>query len=290
MTQLANEEAMMSLLPGLRDFTFEPQYWANKLDTIVRTPAVMKSLRRTKDSDVCRSSTSLVDRAFTDHGQGVDYSNKIANLMRTLDVEELHTYTFIEIALAGSVMEAMQSVYLIKSPESAAKATEWVKEVVKRLILTALNKNRLGTSLEMDKGVREGLIEDILIFEKENGLDSSKSPQDRAIAVLDILEKSTFLDTLSNGLSPLDPDNSADTADDGGDDGKNDDDDGDDGNDELETALSTGVEGFNELWNNTYESLIGKMDDSPKVAAAKSLLSIAYVSEIHWQCRDVRVD
>jgi hypothetical protein len=52
MTQVANEEAMMSLLPGLRDFTFEPQYWANKLDTIVRTPAVIKSLQRTKDSNV----------------------------------------------------------------------------------------------------------------------------------------------------------------------------------------------------------------------------------------------
>jgi hypothetical protein len=210
--------------------------------------------------------------------------------MRTLDVEELHTYTFIEIALAGSVMEALQSVYLIKSPESAAKATEWVKEVVKRLIMTALNKGGLATSLEMTKDVREGLIEDILIFEKENGLDSNEPALNRAAAVLAILEKSTFLDALSNGLSPLDPDDSAGTADDGGNDGKSSDDGGDDGNDGLETALSTGVEGFNELWNNTYESLVGRIDDSPKVAAAKSLLSIAYVSKSRRQQRLVRVD
>lgn len=191
--------------------------------------------------------------------------------MRTLDKEEYHTHTQIETSLAGSVAEALQNPYLLKSPENTARATGWVKDSIRHIITAALGEEDFEESLELSSTLRKSIQNDIAKFEKENKLSGNGSAIDRANAILNILESSKLLDGLSNDLSPF-----PESKDDGSEEEADDVIDGEeDATDVTKTAWETGVEGFDEIWDRQYELIFGT---SPKAETAKGVVSIAYVS------------
>lgn len=70
-TEIATKEAMYTLLPGLNHYLLESQDWAAKLDIVIRNLMVIRSLQRTRSSQVSplnapRNSANLCSpRAWT---------------------------------------------------------------------------------------------------------------------------------------------------------------------------------------------------------------------------------
>ncbi|KAJ4376785.1 hypothetical protein N0V86_006903 [Didymella sp. IMI 355093] len=257
--RLATKEAMYYLLPGVRDFTREPQYWADKLDAVVRDPDVIRSLQRTKVSN------------------GIDYANKVANLIRVLDVDHAHTHTQMDTSLAGSITAALQNPYLLKSAENTARTTGWVTDSIRLIIISVLSDEDVVEPLDISNDMRKSIREDLTKFEEEYGLSSTGPALERANAFLKVLQDAKFLDRLSENLSPL-PEASSDNESirDAGMD--LDDDDEAILNNVEKTTWGSALEGFDDLWHNQYSLVFGTSSDSSRAATAKGVVSIAYIA------------
>ncbi|KAM0335121.1 hypothetical protein ACHAQA_000159 [Verticillium albo-atrum] len=181
-THLASISAMKILFKRIQVYINSGgRYWARLALACFTDPASLRALERTPIEG------------------GVNYANKIANILTCLDRSGTYAKDLFNAMYGHSISEALRKPYLDTSDEGAESATETIKSVFIKLGTAVLeDTNDFGLTQEM----REDLLSSIEEVEKALQLAQTGSSVERLQEIID--QHDDFLSLLGKSMSPHD--------------------------------------------------------------------------------------